>query len=256
MGDKTMVAARVALVTGSGKRRVGFAVARMLGQAGFRVVLHYRSSRTEAEESAQLLASEGITAEILQADLADEVETNGLVNRVRECHGRIDALVTCASRWGRQPLAEVNAASLMEQFNANTLTTALVSLAVGRVMVGQQEGGTIVTVGDWALRRPYTDHLAYHTSKGAVAAFTRALAVELGRQNPRVRVNMVEPGPVMLPADLPEEEKQEAIGATLVRREGNPNDVAKAVMALVENGFITGVSLPVDGGRSIWAGGL
>lgn len=247
---------RVALVTGSGKRRVGFEVARLLGQAGFRVILHYRSSHVEAEESVELLASEGIAVEALQADLTNEVETGNLVARTRERHGRIDALVTCASRWGRQSLAEVDASSLMEQFQANTMTTALVSLAVGRVMVEQPEGGAIVTVGDWALRRPYVDHLAYHTSKGAVAAFTRALAVELGRQNPRVRVNMVEPGPVLLPPDLPEVERQEAIGATLVRREGCPEDVAKAVLALVENGFITGASLPVDGGRSIWAGGL
>ena len=247
---------RVALVTGSGKRRVGFEVARMLGRAGFRVILHYRSSRAEAEESTGLLASEGIAVEAMQADLANELETEALVARIRERHGRVDALVTCASRWGRQSLSEVDAASLLEQFQSNTMTTALISLAVGRVMLDQPEGGAIVTVGDWALRRPYVDHLAYHTSKGAVAAFTRALAVELGRQNPRVRVNMVEPGPVLLPPDLPEKEKQEAIGATLARREGNPMDVAKAVLALVENGFITGVSLPVDGGRSIWAGGL
>ena len=248
--------ARVALVTGSGKRRVGFEVARSLGQAGFRVILHYQTSRAEAEDSVQVLASEGFVAEALQADLANEGEARALVKQVRESHGRIDALVTCASRWGRQSLAEVDATSLLEQFRANTLTTALVSLAAGRIMVEQPEGGAIVTVGDWALRRPYVDHLAYHTSKGAVAAFTRALAVELGRQNPRVRVNMVEPGPVMLPPDLSEDERQEAIGATLVRREGSPKDVAGAVLALVENGFITGACLPVDGGRSIWAGGL
>jgi pteridine reductase len=247
---------RVALVTGGGKQRVGFGVARALGKAGYAIVLHYRSSVSEAAESVRLLGQEGITADAMQADLSDEGQTENLVGRLIDRHGRIDALVTCASRWGRHALAETDAGLLMEQFRANTMTTALACLSVGRRMVAQPEGGAIVTVGDWALRRPYPDHLAYHTSKGAVAAFTRALAVELGRQNPRVRVNMVEPGPVMLPPDMPEDEKQEAIGATLVRKEGNPDDVGMAVLALVENSFITGVSLPVDGGRSIWAGGL
>lgn len=247
---------RVALVTGSARRRVGFEVARALGHAGFRVVLHYLTSASQAEESTRELLAEGIQAQAFQADLAEESEVRSLVARVLESHGRIDALVTCASRWGRQPVGETDAESLLEQFRANTLTTALVSLAVGRVMVSQPEGGAIVTLGDWAIRRPYPDHLAYHTSKGAVEVFTRGLAVELGRLNPRVRVNMVEPGPVMLPPDLSEKERAEAIEGTLAGREGSPADVAQAVLALVANGFITGASLPVDGGRSIWARGL
>ena len=99
--------ARVALVTGSGKRRVGFEVARALGQAGFRVILHYQTSRAEAEESSQVLAAEGIVAEALQADLANEGEALALVKQVLESHGRIDALVTCASRWGDKALSRL-----------------------------------------------------------------------------------------------------------------------------------------------------
>jgi pteridine reductase len=120
-------------------------------------------------------------------------------------------------------------------------------------MTRQPEGGCIVTVGDWAVTRPYLNYLAYHTSKGAIPVFTKALAVELAHLNPRVRVNCVEPGPVMLPAELSPQDRAEAIGATLVQREGSPEHVAMAVMSLVENDFITGVCLPVDGGRSIWA---
>lgn len=247
---------RVALVTGSGKKRVGFEVARLLGQAGYKLILHYRSSREEALESIALLQREGLSAHALAADLSRETEVQALVQDVMRLHGRIDALVTCASQWGRQKLEQIDASSFQQQFEANTLTTALISLVVGRQMVKQESGGGIVTLGDWALQRPYLDYLAYHTSKGAVAAFTKALACELARQNPLVRVNMVEPGPVMLPPDLPEHERQEAIGATLVQREGSPVHVAQAVLALLSNPFITGASLPVDGGRSIWAGGL
>lgn len=247
---------RVALVTGSGKRRVGFAVARTLGHAGYSLILQYRTSREEALESVALLQAEGLSAQAFAADLSREAEVTTLMDEILRRHGRIDALVTCASQWGRQEIAQINASSFQHQFEANTLTTALVALAVGRQMVRQETGGGIVTVGDWALRRPYLGYLAYHTSKGAVAAFTRALACELAHQNPLVRVNMVEPGPVMLPPDLPEDERREAIAATLVQREGTPEHVAHAVLALLSNPFITGASLPVDGGRSIWAGGL
>ena len=80
---------------------------------------------------------------------------------------------------------------------------------------------------------------------------TRTLAVELARRNPRVRVNCILPGPVMLPENLSPEERHEAIAGTLLRREGTPEHVAHAVVFLVENDFVTGVCLPVDGGRSI-----
>ena len=120
-------------------------------------------------------------------------------------------------------------------------------------MVAQPSGGVIVNIGDWAEVRPYLDYAAYFSSKGAVTAMTRSFAVELGTRNPNVRVNAILPGPVMLPPDLPEAERKQAIDATLVKREGSPKNIAQAVLALVENDFITGVCLPVDGGRTIYA---
>ena len=82
---------------------------------------------------------------------------------------------------------------------------------------------------------------------------TRSFAVELGTRNPNVRVNAILPGPVLLPPELPEDERKRAIEATLVKHEGSPANIAQAVLALVENDFITGVCLPVDGGRTIYA---
>ena len=122
-------------------------------------------------------------------------------------------------------------------------------------MVRQPDGGCIVTLGDWAEVRPYLDYAAYFPSKGAIPALTRCFAVELGTRNPRVRVNCVLPGPVMLPPDLPEQEKQNAIAATLVKREGSPANVAQAVLYLLDNDFVTGDCLRVDGGRTVYAGG-
>ena len=242
-----------ALVTGAGKQRVGFHVARALGRIGYSLILHYRNSAVEAEESAQILGQEGMEALLVQAELAEEPEVDRIMAFLRQHCGRLDTLVTCASTWQPKKLEQTTAEDYLQAFRANVLSTALIAQKAGLWMTSQPTGGCIVTVGDWAVTRPYPEYAAYHTSKGSIPVLTRALAVELGRRNPKVRVNCVEPGPVMLPPDLSPEEREEAIGATLVQREGTPEHVAHAVLALVENEFITGVCLPVDGGRSIWA---
>jgi pteridine reductase len=175
---------------------------------------------------------------------------------VSETHrqlGRIDVLVNAAAIWKSKRLEEVTATDVRGFFEANTLGTFLCCQQAGLAMVQQPEGGSIITLGDWATTRPYTNYAAYFPSKGAIPALTRSLAVELGTRNPRVRVNCILPGPVMLPLDLPQEERQQAINATLVKREGRPENVAQAVLHFIDNDFLTGVCLPVDGGRSIYA---
>jgi len=244
---------RVALVTGSGKKRVGSAVAEALARKGYSIAVHYRSSASEAEETATALRTHGVDVATFPADLADESAVRGLVSAVLAKFGRIDVLVNCAAIWKRKALEDVTAADVRLHFETNALGTFLCSQQVGLAMVAQPEGGVIITLGDWAEVRPYLGYAAYFPSKGAITAITRCLAVELGTRNPRVRVNQINPGPVMLPADIPEAEKQQAIAATLVKREGSPDNIAQAVLALVENDFITGVCLPVDGGRMIYA---
>ncbi|MEO8497009.1 MAG: SDR family oxidoreductase, partial [Planctomycetota bacterium] len=101
--------------------------------------------------------------------------------------------------------------------------------------------------------RPYMDHAAYFPSKGAIPTLTRNLAVELASRNPHVRVNAILPGPAMLPEGLPESTQQAAIDGTLVKLAGSPRYIADAAVFLIEHEFITGVCLPVDGGRSIYA---
>ncbi len=246
---------RVALVTGSGKKRVGAAVAELLATKGYSVAVHYRTSAAEAGETVAALRAHGVEAEAFGADLADETAVAGLVKAVLARFGRIDVLVNCAAVWQRKKLEDVTAADVRLHFDTNALGTFLMCQKVGLHMVTQPTGGVIVNVGDWAEVRPYRDYAAYFPSKGAVSAMTRTFAVELAHRNPNVRVNAVLPGPVMLPPDLPEAEKAEAVNATLVKREGSPANIAAAVLAFVENDFLTGVLLPVDGGRTVYAGG-
>jgi pteridine reductase len=248
-----VVSSKVALVTGSGKRRVGWHVADALARRGYALAVHYRTSAAEAEETIAHLLTLGVQAGAFQADLTDEQAVQLLVIKVLERFGRIDLLVNCAALWQRKRLEEVTAADVRRHFEVNTLGTFLCSQQAGLAMVKQAEGGCIVTLGDWAEIRPYLNYAAYFPSKGGVTTLTRSLAVELGTRNPRVRVNCIMPGPVMLPPDLPEAERQEAINATLVKREGAPDNIAQAVLFFLDNDFVTGVCLPVDGGRSVYA---
>jgi pteridine reductase len=244
---------KVALVTGSGKRRVGGHVAEALAARGYDLVIHYRSSAAEARESVAAYQARGINAVALQADLTDEQSVRGLIEQTLEKFGRLDVLVNCAAAWKSKRLEEVTAADVRHFFETNTLGTFLCCQQAGLEMVKQPEGGCIVTLGDWAIERPYVNYAAYFPSKGAIPTLTRCLAVELGTRNPAVRVNCILPGPVLLPPDLPAEERRQAIDATLVKREGKPENIAQAVLFFLDNDFVTGVSLPVDGGRTIFA---
>jgi pteridine reductase len=241
----------VALVTGAGKR-VGNVIARELADHGYRLALHANRSLAEAEATARNLQSRGSEALVVAADLRDEDAVRAMIDRVRDHFGRIDALVNSAAVWVPGRLEDVTLNDVRFHLDVNLLGTFLCCQQAGLIMVSQESGGAIVNIGDWATVRPYLDYAAYFASKGAIPTLTRNFAVELARRNPRVRVNAVLPGPVMLPPDLPSEERQAAIEATLVKREGRPENVSHAVRFLLENDFVTGACLPVDGGRSIY----
>ncbi|CAN5595932.1 SDR family oxidoreductase [soil metagenome] len=242
---------RVAVVTGSGKRRVGSHVIDALAARGYNVVIHYRTSGNDAEATAKRLGN----AIAVKADLASEDDVSHMAATVLDTFGRVDVLVNCAAIWPRKKLEDTTAADVRECFDINTLGTFLTCQHFGLQMVKQPEGGSIINFGDWADARPYPDYAAYFPSKAAIPGLTRMFAMELGTRNPNVRVNAILPGPVMLPADLPADEKAEAIAGTLVSREGTPEHIVKAVLHFLDNDFLTGVCLPVDGGRSIYAHG-
>lgn len=246
---------RVALVTGAGKRRIGWHVAVALAGRGYSIGVHYHTSKTDAAETVEHLRGLGVDAESFPADLAVEHDANGLIAATVERFGRLDVLVNCAAIWHPTRLEAVTAADLRRHFDTNVLGTFLCARRAGLVMTDQAEGGCIINFGDWAESRPYLDYAAYFASKGAIPTLTRCLAVELGTRNPRVRVNAILPGPAMLPASLPEAERLRVIQSTLVQREGRPENIAQAVLYLVENNFVTGSCLTVDGGRTIYAGG-
>ena len=245
---------KVALVTGAGRRRVGNVVAQTLAAHGYAVALHYHRSAQEAQETVVTLKAHGVAAQAFPADVSKPEKVGRLFDQVMEHFGRLDVLVTAAAIWDSVPFEAITPDDLRRNFEVNVLGTFLCCQHAARIMVRQPEGGAIVTLGDWAVVRPYRDYGAYFVAKGSIPTMTRMLAVELAAQNPAVRVNCIHPGPVLFQEDVPEAERVRAIAGTLVRRPGRPEHVAHAVMFLVENDFVTGVVLPVDGGRTI-AGG-
>lgn len=244
----------VALVTGGG-RRLGKHIAEYLATRGFRLALHANASLDAAEATARAMTSGGCEAIAVAADLRDAAAIGEMVAEVKDHFGRIDALVNNAAIWDAKPLEQVTADDVREHFEINMLGTFLCCQHVGLLMAGQTTGGAIVNIGDWAVARPYRDHAAYFAAKGSIPTLTRTFAVELAARNPSVRVNAVLPGPVLIPEGMSAAERKAVVAATLVKREGTANELASAVAFLLENGFITGVSLVVDGGRSLCAGG-
>ncbi len=242
-----------ALVTGSGRRRVGNVVARSLAERGYAIALHYHSSTKAAEETAEELRMLDIECDAFRADVSDEAEVEEMFRKVKSRFGRLDVLVTTASIWGTQRLEDVNSEDLLKNFQINTVGTFLCARQAGLIMCAQAEGGSIITMGDWAIDRPYLDHAAYFISKGSIPTLTRTLAVELGMRNSNVRVNCIHPGPIMFPPDTSEKERQELIESTLTKSGNCPESVSQAVAFFIENKFVTGTCLPVDGGRSIYA---
>jgi len=244
----------VALITGSGRRRIGNRIAQALGERGYQIALHYHRSATEAQNSRREFQDLGIDAEVFQADLSKEDDVDRMFDALWKRYKRLDVLVTTASVWKPKKLEELSAEDLRLNFDINTLGTFLCVRRAGLIMAEQEAGGVVVTIGDWAIARPYVDHAAYFVSKGAIPTLTRTMAVELAARNPRVRVNCIHPGPVMAPPGLNEKELQARIDATLVKDADDPQTMVKTVLYFVDNSFITGVCLPVDGGRTIYAG--
>jgi pteridine reductase len=249
---RTTTESPVAIVTGAG-RRLGNVIARELAADGYRLALHAHQSSADLAQTVFELVAGGTEAIALAADLRDEQATRDLIAQAHARFGRIDALVNSAAIWVAKPFEKITAADVREHFEINTLGTFVASQAAGLIMAAQSSGGAIVNIGDWAIERPYLNYAAYFVAKGAIPTLTRALAVELAHRNPRVRVNAVLPGPVLLPTEMSAAERQRVIEATLAKREGSPRDVADAVRFLLQNTFVTGVCLPVDGGRSIYS---
>jgi NAD(P)-dependent dehydrogenase (short-subunit alcohol dehydrogenase family) len=238
---------KVALLTGGA--RVGRTVADWLAARGCDIALTYRASRDAAEKTAEGLRARGVRAITVAADLADPAAAAATVASVRDRLGRLDILIGMASVYEKTPLEQLDDEALRRNLEADMMSIYRLSLAAAPLM--RAGGGRIVAFADWlpASGRPrYRGFLPYYVAKGGVMALVQALALELA---PSILVNAVAPGPILAPPDFTEEEKAEVMRVTPLGRWGGPDEIARAVLFLIETEFVTGECLRVDGGRHL-----
>jgi pteridine reductase len=244
------VQGKVILVTGGG-RRVGAAICRRLHAAGANIALHYRSSVQEAQAlQDELNAQRPESVAVFAADLLDLAALPVLIGQVMAKFGRLDGLVNNASSFFPTPLAGVNEAQWHDLLGTNLRAPLFLAQAAADELRRCQ--GCIVNIVDIHAERPMHGHLLYSVAKAGLVALTRALAQEMA---PQVRVNAVAPGVIIWPEGEgweDDEARRKIIAHTLLKREGEPDDIAKTVAFLVQDApYITGQVIAVDGGRSI-----
>lgn len=236
---------RRALVTGAG-RRVGAEIAAALGELRMHVAVHYQSSKAGALATAERVREAGGRASVLAADLRDRDQARALVDQAIAALGGLDVLVLSAASFERVPLAGIDAATLDATLGLNLTAPSLMALRAADALRAAR--GSIVFITDTSRVAPYRDFLAYETSKAGLHQAMRLLALELA---PEVRVNAVAPGSVLPPEAWPKAERSELTARIPLGRLGTPRDVADAVVHLARSEWITGIELPVDGGRSL-----
>ncbi len=239
---------KVALVTGSA-RRVGAQTVRSLHAAGYNVVIHYRSSAEDAGIlAAELNTIRDDSARTAQADLLHVSALPRLVEEVIGFWGRLDVLVNNASAFYPTEVGEITEKDWDVLVGSNLKGPMFLSQAAAPELTRRK--GCIVNMVDIHADRPLKHYMVYSVAKAGLVALTRSLARELG---PAVRANGVAPGAILWPEQPHHEARhQEIIERTALKREGEPLDIARTILFLVEDApYITGQIIAVDGGRTL-----
>ena len=237
---------RVVLVTG-GARRVGAGIVRAFAAHGDAIVLHHGSSPTDAEALATELRAQGTRVHVVAANLRGVGAAEQVVDEAMRAYGKLDVVVSSASIMTNAMLGTVTADQWNETSDINMRAPFFLSQAAASVM---SEGGSIIHMCDHLASEARFPYLIPHqATKAAVANLVATLA---GALAPRVRVNGVAPGLVLKPESLSDDAVASFLQDVPMQRTGTPGDVAQAILFLCEATYITGVVLPVDGGRHLW----
>ena len=240
---------KVAIITGG--KRIGRIVAQVLAARGMDLVLSYRGSKQEADDTVADVIAAGRRATTVVADVGKPEDCRAIITHAMATFGRIDVLVNMASIYRSTPLEEVTVEDWDIDIDVNLRSAFLCAhAALPHMRAGG--GGRIVNLADWLARsgRPqYIGFTSYYVAKAGVIALTESLALEGARDN--ILVNAIAPGPIVPPPDMSQAEMDEVARATPVGHWGGEAEIAKAVVLLCETDFITGETIRVDGGRHL-----
>jgi NAD(P)-dependent dehydrogenase (short-subunit alcohol dehydrogenase family) len=237
---------KTVLVTGAAKR-LGRAIALHLAGAGWNVAIHYHGSAGEAESTAAEARALGVKAATLKANLSREEETAQLIDRAAKELGPLTALINSASLFENDDWQSATRESWDAHMETNLRAPFLLSQTFARQVPGK---GAIVNIIDQRVLKPTPQFLSYSLSKAGLYWLTTTMAQALG---PDIRVNAVGPGPTMRNARQSEADFARQRDATILKRGAEPEEVARAVLYLLEAEAVTGQMLAVDGGQHlIW----
>jgi pteridine reductase len=239
---------KVALVTGAA-HRIGAAIAGLLHRSGMNLVLHCRTSRAAADRLAQTLnQARAQSCVVVQGDLLDDRDLARVPAEAIQAWGQLDVLVNNASTFYPTPVGTITSAQWDALLGPNLKAPFFLAQAVADEL-GRQ-AGCIVNIVDIHATHPMKGYPVYSIAKAGLAMLTKTLARELG---PAIRVNGVAPGAILWPEhEMSDASRQQIIARTALKRQGEPDDIARAVLFLVRDAdYITGEIITVDGGRSL-----
>lgn len=238
---------KVVLITGAA-HRIGATTARLLHGQGMNIVLHYRHSREAAEKlQLELEHQREDSVVLVQADLHHTDELKALIEQAAGVWGKLDVLINNASSFYATPIESASLEQWDDLMGSNVKAPFFLSQAAAPWL--KQQEGCIVNIVDIHAERPLRNFPIYSMAKAALAMATKALAAELG---PDIRVNGVAPGAILWPENLDEADKEKILSRTFLKRRGDPEDIARAILYLIRDaGYMTGQILAVDGGRSL-----
>jgi pteridine reductase len=234
----------VALVTGAA-HRVGRALAVGLAGQGYDIALHYHSAASKVDEAVRQIAGAGGTATLFQADLTVGDAPARLVREVAESVGRLDVLINSAAVMLRMPMGGISADDWDAVLNLNLRAPFLISQEAARHL---PDGGSIINIADLAAFETWPAYVPHGVSKAGLVYLTGALARVLA---PRLRVNAIAPGTVLLPENFDPPTAAHLTSTTPLQRDGNPEDVVQAMLYLLRAKYVTGETIIVDGGRHV-----
>ena len=242
---------KVALVTGAA-RRVGRVIALELAQQGVNILAHFNSAApSRVRETMQEIKSLGVDVHAVQADLSRAEGVDDLMAAAQDRFGRLDIVVNNASVFQLRDFLDVSLADWDLTMAVNLRAPFLITQRAARIMANNPlPGGVIVNICDAGVDGPWRKYPHHGVSKSALWMLTQVSALSLG---PSIRVNAIAPGPVMKTAGrgISDEAWAQVGQRSVLRKTGEPEDVARAVVYLCQEDHITGALLHVNAGEHL-----
>jgi pteridine reductase len=241
-----LLSGKTALVTGAANR-IGAEIVRTLHDNGANLIIHYRHSKSEADSlcnSLNQLRPE--SAKVCQANLNSPTDLNRLVSESTKAFQNLHLLINNASAFYATPIGSITEDHWLDLSASNFKAPLFLIQALSPELA--KTSGSIINMLDIYATNPLAEHSLYCASKAANQSLVQSLALELA---PEVRINGIAPGAILWPEQSDSVREQEVLSQIPLKRIGNPQAIAKTVLFLIENDYITGEIINVDGGRRL-----